>query len=174
MLHGRGFGERLGRRVGAEVRFIEYMDVGGATQWQEDRVVSRDEMLEAVRRGYGEVTPVARHDAAPADRWRLADGTVFGIISSTTAPFCSSCDRSRLTADGTWYLCLYARTGVDLRGLLRSGMSDEELRARVEDLWSARQDRGAEDRLALHGRGALANAVELAADPHPEMHTRGG
>ena len=164
----------FGRRVGAEVRFIEYMDVGGATLWQEERVVSRDEILDCVRAGYGELTPVEKHDAAPADRWRLPDGTVFGIISSTTAPFCRSCDRSRLTADGTWYLCLYARSGVDLRELLRSGMSDADLYERLATVWSGRRDRGADERLALGDRGALAGPAELAADPRLEMHTRGG
>lgn len=164
----------FGRRVGAEVRFIEYMDVGGATRWQADRVVSRDEMLAVVGKGLGDPTPLDQGDAAPADRWRLPDGTTFGIISSTTSPFCSACDRSRLTADGTWYLCLYARSGVDLRSLLRSGITDEELLERIASGWRDRSDRGAEERLALHGRGALADVSELAADPHLEMHTRGG
>lgn len=164
----------FGRRVGAEVRFIEYMDVGGATQWQEKRVVSRDQILAVIRAHYGDVRPVEKVDAAPADRWQLADGTTFGIISSTTAPFCNSCDRSRLTADGTWFLCLYARTGIDLRALLRSGISDEDLREQIAGVWRSRADRGAEDRLALEGRGVLADANELAADPRLEMHTRGG
>lgn len=164
----------FGRRVGAEVRFIEYMDVGGATQWEPARVVSRDQMLDVIRSQHGDLTPLTKTDAAPADRWRLAEGTTFGIISSTTAPFCSSCDRSRLTADGTWYLCLYARTGIDLRGLLRSGISDQDLLDRVARVWRERTDRGAEERLALKNRGTLANADELAADPRLEMHTRGG
>src|SRR5688572_23463426 len=113
----------FGRRHGAEVRFIEYMDVGGATHWSMDRVVSRAEMVETLTAHYGPIAPIAEESSAPADRYRLADGTVLGIISSTTEPFCRSCDRSRLTADGVWYRCLYATSGTDLRALLRSGAS---------------------------------------------------
>ena len=100
-----------GRAWGAEVRFIEYMDVGGATLWTRDRVVSRAEILETLARHYGPIAPIVETSSAPAERFRLPDGMAFGIIASTTAPFCSSCDRSRLTADGLWYLCLYAARG---------------------------------------------------------------
>ena len=71
--------------------------------------------------------PLVEDTSAPADRFRLPDGTVFGIISSTTEPFCSSCDRSRLTADGMWYRCLYATNGTDLRTPLRAGASPDDL-----------------------------------------------
>jgi cyclic pyranopterin phosphate synthase len=99
---------------------------------------------------------------------------VFGIISSTTAPFCRSCDRSRLTADGVWYLCLYATRGIDLRGPLRGGASDEALRELITGVWHARTDRGAEARLALADRSPLIQVTALKRDPHLEMHTRGG
>ena len=134
------------KSVPAEVRFIEYMDVGGATQWSMDKVVSRREILDVVRRHYGAVEDVVEVSTAPADRFRLPDGTIFGIISSTTAPFCADCDRSRLTADGLWYLCLYATRGTDLRGPLRRGASTEELKALITGRWRARTDRGAEER----------------------------
>ena len=111
---------------------------------------------------------------APADRYRLPDGTVFGIISSTTEPFCASCDRSRLTADGMWYLCLYAQTGVDLRGPLRRGASRDELTRLITDTWAGRTDRGAEQRLRLRDRTPLIQIGRLREDPHLEMHTRGG
>ena len=163
-----------GRGVPAEVRFIEYMDVGGATRWSMDKVVSRAEMLERLTRHYGPIEPVIETTTAPADRYRLPDGTVFGIISSTTAPFCSDCDRSRLTADGLWYLCLYAQQGIDLRRPLRGGASDDELRALITGRWQARTDRGAEDRLALRERAPLLQVERLKRDPHLEMHTRGG
>jgi GTP 3',8-cyclase len=164
----------FGRRVPAEVRFIEYMDVGGATRWSMDQVVSRKEMLEILERGYGRIEPVVEDSTAPADRFRLSDGTVFGIISSTTAPFCAQCDRSRLTADGLWYLCLYAMRGVDLRGPLRGGASNAQLKALITGVWSARTDRGAEERLALGRRTPLVQIGGLRRDPHLEMHTRGG
>jgi cyclic pyranopterin phosphate synthase len=111
---------------------------------------------------------------APAERFRLGDGTTFGVIASVTAPFCASCDRSRLTADGTWFLCLYAEQGVDLREPLRAGASDDDLRALITASWTARTDRGAEDRLRVAGRGALYQIDALRADPRREMHTRGG
>src|SRR2546425_4425468 len=104
----------------AEVRFIEYMDVGGATRWSMEQVVPQREMLDVLARRYGAIEPIAADGRAPAERFRLADGTSFGIIASTTAPFCRACDRSRLTADGTWFLCLYARSGVDLREIGRA------------------------------------------------------
>ena len=163
-----------GRTVPAEVRFIEYMDVGGATRWSMDKVVSRAEMLESLERGYGRIEPVVEETTAPADRYRLADGTIFGIISSTTEPFCASCDRSRLTADGVFYLCLYAQQGVDLRGPLRSGASRDELSALISGAWSRRTDRGAEERLRLRDRSPLVQIGRLRKDPHLEMHTRGG
>ena len=162
------------RTRGAEVRFIEYMDVGGATAWSMARVTSRDEILAALTAHYGPITAVEESSSAPADRYRLPDGTVFGIIASTTAPFCESCDRSRLTADGMWYLCLYAREGVDLRKALRSGAPTEDVRALIESTWRARTDRGAEARLASRDRSPLISVDTLRRDPHLEMHTRGG
>jgi len=166
----------FGRAHGAEVRFIEYMDVGGATQWSPEQVVSRREMLAGLAARYGAPEPVTegRPLSAPAERYRLPDGLVFGIISSTTAPFCRACDRSRLTADGTWYLCLYAERGISLRDPLRAGATDDELAALITSTWSGRADRGAEERLATARRGVLYPVESLRQDPHREMHTRGG
>jgi GTP 3',8-cyclase len=162
------------KRVGGELRFIEYMDVGGATMWSPERVMSRQEMLAALESEYGPITPIVESTSAPADRFRLADGTVFGIISSTTDPFCSSCDRSRLTADGMWYRCLYATTGTDLRTPLRAGLSPAHLLEVLAKEWTARADRGAEERLAIRDRSPLVPASSLKKNPHLEMHTRGG
>ncbi len=163
-----------GRGLNAEVRFIEYMDVGGATRWSVDDVVSRQEILGVIEARYGVVAAVQENTSAPADRFRLQDGTTFGIISSTTAPFCRQCDRSRLTADGLWYLCLYAASGTDLRGPLRSGASAETLKELVATTWSQRTDRGAEDRLRTAQRLPLVPLETLQKQPHLEMHTRGG
>jgi cyclic pyranopterin phosphate synthase len=162
------------RRAAAEVRFIEYMDVGGATDWSMEQVVSQAEILDTLGRHYGPIEPVARADAAPAERFRLADGTVVGVIASTTAPFCRSCDRARLTADGTWLLCLYGENGLDLREALRTGATDAEIAGRIREVWGARTDRGAELRVGAADRGALYQLESLRADPHREMHTRGG
>jgi cyclic pyranopterin phosphate synthase len=165
-----------GRSVNGEVRFIEYMDVGGASRWSDERVVSRREMLEALARHYGIIVPIDEPGStAPAERFSLEDGTTFGIIASTTDPFCRTCDRSRLTADGMWYLCLYATRGLDLRATLRGGATADEIKALVAGGWSARDDRGAEARLALGDRRAFVPVQDLLKrDPHIEMHTRGG
>ena len=162
------------RRVGAEIRFIEYMDVGGATQWSRDRVMSRQDMLAALTLEYGPIAAIAEDSSAPADRFRLTDGTVFGIISSTTDPFCSQCDRSRLTADGVWYRCLYATAGTDLRTPLRAGASADDLLELLRREWTARADRGEEERLGISDRSPLIPASSLKKNPHLEMHTRGG
>jgi cyclic pyranopterin phosphate synthase len=162
----------LAGRHDAELRFIEYMDVGGATRWSIDQVVSRAELLQRLSAHYGTIAPLPADSRAPAERFRLPDGRTFGIIASTTAPFCSTCDRSRVTADGTWFTCLYAEKGVDLKGPLRRG---EPLGELIASTWGRRTDRGAEVRLALHQqRAALKTAGELRNDPHLEMHTRGG
>jgi GTP 3',8-cyclase len=163
-----------GKTVNAEVRFIEYMDVGGATKWSPARVFTRAEMLDVLGRRYGRIQALADDGTAPADRFALQDGTTFGIISSTTEPFCRSCDRSRLTADGLWYLCLYATRGLDLRAAIRRGADAAEVRALLESAWRQRDDRGAETRLALGERRAFVPVQALRQDPHLEMHTRGG
>jgi GTP 3',8-cyclase len=165
---------QFGRERALEVRFIEYMDVGGATQWSMDQVMDREAILAAVVQAHGQVRELPRHDAAPADRFQLEDGTTFGIIASTTRPFCATCDRSRVTADGTWFHCLYAPGGFDLRTPLR-----DQGRAAVEQMiqqqWPQRKDRGAEQRFEMAQRGPLQNPGRPAdQDPHLEMRTRGG
>ncbi len=164
------------RGRGLELRYIEYMDVGGATRWRREDVVTRSDLLRMIgdRFGTSEPVPDPGHPSAPAERFRLPDGTVFGIIASVTAPFCGSCDRSRITADGTWFTCLYGERGVDLREMLRLGADDAVIQASIEATWSARRDRGAESRLAVASRGALYQVEGLREDPRREMHTRGG
>jgi cyclic pyranopterin phosphate synthase len=165
----------FGKTVSAEVRFIEYMDVGGATHWSAEKVFSRAEILQEMSNRYGSYEEIRKTDVAPADRFRLPDGTAFGIISSTTQPFCATCDRSRLTADGMWLRCLYAMTGTDLRSPMRSGASVEELRDLISSTWQERRDRGAVDRLSERADGQVFVSLEsLKRDPHLEMHTRGG
>ncbi|HEV2417973.1 MAG TPA: GTP 3',8-cyclase MoaA [Terriglobia bacterium] len=183
----RGFNEdeipamiEFGRGKGAEIRFIEYMDVGGATRWSIDRVMPRMEILAAIEQSFGVVLPIQERapvngegkHKAPAERFKLADGTTFGIISSTSEPFCGTCDRSRLTTDGVWLLCLYAASGIDLKSLLRRG--DPGIGRIIQEAWTARMDRGAEERKRVQSRGALYQVADLRKDLHREMHTRGG
>lgn len=169
----------FGRGKGIEVRFIEYMDVGGATRWSMDDVVTRAEILATIERCFGPVTPAdppadGALAKAPADRYALPDGTTFGVISSTSQPFCGSCDRSRITPDGLWLTCLYASGGLDLKAPLRNGTPHEKIAGIVREAWSSRADRGAEERKALADRGILFGAEELRKNPRLEMHTRGG
>ena len=110
------------------------------------------------------VEPMAQTDSAPAERFALPDGTTFGVIASTTAPFCRTCDRGRLTADGTWLLCLYGETGLDLREALRLGVATRRC-GPIAQTWSARTDRGAEVRAAAPDRGVLYQLESLRADP---------
>ncbi|MDH4081930.1 MAG: GTP 3',8-cyclase MoaA [Nitrospira sp.] len=162
----------------AEVRFIEYMDVGGANEWSLEKVLSQDMILDRLGQRYGQIIPVPERGTAPAQRFRLPDGTIFGIIPSTTVPFCAYCDRSRVTADGLWYLCLYATSGVDLRKPLRHDASAMEMREMIRSVWAARRNRGAEERKALERvglrSGGLIDIDRLREDPHLEMHARGG
>jgi GTP 3',8-cyclase len=162
------------RPLGAEVRFIEYMDVGGATRWSPDRVMPGAEILARIEGHYGKVEAVGATAWAPADRYRLPDGHVFGLIASTTSPFCSTCDRARLTADGVFLTCLYATDGIGLREPVRSGASTGELAALIESAWRVRRDRGAELRAGERERGIYIPASALKGNPHLEMHTRGG
>jgi cyclic pyranopterin phosphate synthase len=150
------------------------MDVGGATRWSPAAVVPRAEMLEIIGRHYGGVIPIDERTSAPAERFRLPDGTAFGVIASTTAPFCTTCDRARLTADGVWLLCLYATAGTDLRRPLRAGATREEVRQLIHAVWSVRADRGAEERLGMDRQTTLVPLRALKKDAHLEMHTRGG
>ncbi|HEX3926862.1 MAG TPA: GTP 3',8-cyclase MoaA [Gemmatimonadales bacterium] len=167
---------RFATERGIEPRFIEYMDVGGATRWREADVFTQGEMLAALGEVFGPwiALPTADDPAAPARRFRFADGTVVGVIASTTAPFCGDCDRMRLTADGTLLLCLYADSGQDLREAVRGGASDAELALLIRTAWESRRDRGAEARLGVPARGALVELAGLRQDPRREMHVRGG
>jgi len=164
----------FGRSVDAEVRFIEYMDVGGATKWRPEAVVSRRELISLLEAHYGPIAPIVEDSSAPAARFRLPGGTTFGIISSTSQPFCRTCDRARLTADGVLLLCLYAQHGTDLRRPLRAGASHDTLLRLIRAVWEGRADRGAEERLGTRARGAYIPITVLKRDAHLEMHTRGG
>ena len=158
---------RYFKGTGHVVRFIEYMDVGNRNGWKLDEVVPAQEIvrridaempLEPVESGYrGEV----------AKRYRYRDGGgEIGVIASVTMPFCGDCTRSRLSPDGTVYTCLFASAGLDLRGPLRAGAGDDELRDLVARLWGRRVDRYSEERAAL--------APEQNARPKVEMYHIGG
>jgi GTP 3',8-cyclase len=164
----------FGKTRGVEIRFIEYMDVGGALRWSSQQVFPRQEILARLEQHYGKIAGLGADGSAPATGYVLSDGTRFGVIASTTQPFCGTCDRARITADGMYLLCLYAQDGIDLKKMLRSGDSPETIASRVAELWTGRRDRGAEERLGIAKRSPLYQIQELRSDPHREMHTRGG
>jgi cyclic pyranopterin phosphate synthase len=127
---------------GFEMRFIEYMDVGNANAWSLERTVTKKEILDKVNSRFP-VREIGRaNGSAPAVDYEFLDGGgEIGIIGSVTEPFCSSCTRVRLTADGKLVTCLFAESGFDLKGLLRSGVSDEQLIASIANIWAIRTDR---------------------------------
>lgn len=162
------------RQVGAEIRFIEYMRVGAATRWRPEAVISMSEILERLAAHLGPVHSVDEPSTAPATRFRLSDGLTFGIIASTTEPFCRACTRARVTADGVLFLCLHAERGTHLGRALRGGASPESIRKLIAANWASRSDRGAELQLEQTRACPLACCRGLTEDPHLEMHTRGG
>ncbi|MCZ6732142.1 MAG: GTP 3',8-cyclase MoaA [Gammaproteobacteria bacterium] len=146
------------------VRFIEYMDVGASNGWKLDDVVPATEIVERINAEYP-IEPIdSNYSGEVAKRWRYGDGGgEIGVISSVTQPFCGSCSRIRLSAEGSLYTCLFATNGHDLRGLIRGGASDEEIKQFVSSIWLRRSDR----------YSALRTA-ETVALPKIEMSYIGG
>ena len=137
------------RGTGHIVRFIEYMDVGNSNGWRIDDVVSGREILAELQSVAPLVPADANYFGEVAERWKWADGAgEIGIITSVTQPFCGTCTRARLAANGELYLCLFAGTGHDLRSLLRNGASDDEIAGVLANIWRARTDRYSEERSA--------------------------
>jgi cyclic pyranopterin phosphate synthase len=150
------------------------MDVGGALNWNSDKLFTAAEILQVLESRFGDIEVVAPESAsAPAKLYRLSNGYEFGIIASMSDAFCGDCDRSRVTADGNWYSCLYATSGTNLRDTLRNG-SDEQLLQLWRNLWLKRDAQAAVERANMPSRQPAMNLDELLADPHLEMHTRGG
>jgi cyclic pyranopterin phosphate synthase len=129
-----------------------------------------------LRRDYGVITPLDEPgSSAPARRFALEDGTTFGIVASTTEPFCHACGRSRLTADGIWYLCLYATHGVDLRAPLRRGSGVDALKGDPHvGVARPRRPRRRRPPRARRSSRVHFGSGPAGRDPHLEMHTRGG
>ena len=137
------------RGTGVVLRFIEYMDVGHTNGWRLDDVVPAAEIVAAIDAELPLEPVEAAYRGEVASRWRYRDASgEIGVISSVTQPFCGDCTRARLSADGQVYTCLFAVKGHDLRALLRSGASDEELAGALADIWRARTDRYSELRSA--------------------------
>ncbi len=146
------------------LRFIEYMDVGHTNGWRLDDVVPAAEILSVVNAELPLEPAEPNYHGEVAKRWRYRDGGgEVGMISSVTQPFCGGCTRARLSAEGRLFTCLFAVHGHDLRAVVRSRASDEELDDAIARLWRARSDRYSELRTA-----------ETAARPKVEMSYIGG
>jgi cyclic pyranopterin phosphate synthase len=141
---------RYFRETGDTLRFIEFMDVGATNHWRMDEVVSAGEIVKLVGAELPIEPAVANYRGEVAKRWRYKDGKgEIGIIASVTQPFCGDCTRSRISAEGRLYTCLFAHRGHDLRALIRSGATDEELSAKLAEIWRVRGDRYSELRSQL-------------------------
>ena len=128
---------RFGRERGVEIRFIEFMPLDAAGNWLHDDVVGQDEIVARLAAEFP-LEPVPARGAAPADRWRYTDGGfvggggMVGVIPTVTKPFCGDCDRVRLTADGQFRTCLFETREFDVREVLRTGGSDDDLAALIQ------------------------------------------
>jgi cyclic pyranopterin phosphate synthase len=133
------------RETGDTLRFIEFMPVGETNHWQTDDVVPAAEIVSKVSTAFPLEPAEAQYRGEVARRWRYQDGKgEIGIIASVTQPFCGDCTRTRLSAEGKLYTCLFAVRGHDLRALIRAGATDDELSARLADIWKVRGDRSSE------------------------------
>ncbi len=149
--------------TGHIVRFIEFMDVGTLNRWNMSQVVSAAEIVRMI----GEEMPIEplepNYTGEVARRWRYVDGDgEIGIIASVSETFCGACTRARLSTDGRLVTCLFAAGGTDLRGPMRGGADDDELRDLIVGIWSERRDRYSMDRATLgDDQGAARSRIEM-------------
>ena len=137
------------REHGFSMRFIEYMDVGNANNWISEKIVSKKEILATINARYPLKEVGRDNGTAPAVDYEFTDGVGdVGVIASVTEPFCSSCTRARLTADGKLVTCLFSDQGHDLKSLMRNGATDEQLIDVISSVWTQRTDRYSDERLA--------------------------
>jgi cyclic pyranopterin phosphate synthase len=136
------------REHGFAMRFIEYMDVGNSNNWTSAKLVSKKEIIEKIHSRYA-LREIGRNQgSAPSVDYEFADGRGdIGVIASVTEPFCGSCTRLRLTADGKIVTCLFSQLGHDVKGLMRGGATDDEVRTLLSSIWQKRTDRYSDERL---------------------------
>jgi GTP 3',8-cyclase len=131
------------------VRFIEFMDVGATNGWRMRDVVPSAEVVQRIQSVFPCEPADPNYKGEVAKRWRYRDGTgEFGVISSVTEAFCGTCTRARLSTDGALYTCLFAQKGFDLKSMLRTGKSDEEIHNAIASIWPRRDDHYSEIRTA--------------------------
>ena len=148
--------------TGHIVRFIEYMDVGNLNGWKLDHVVPASEIFETINSEFPLEPLDSNYKGEVALRYRYADGSgEIGIIASVTKPFCGDCTRARLSTDGKLYTCLFASKGTDLKGALRAGVSDADLRDLITGVWSRREDQYSEIRTSFTEMEDRPKKVEM-------------
>jgi cyclic pyranopterin phosphate synthase len=163
---------RYGRDHGHIVRFIEFMDVGTRNGWDPSEVLPAAEIVSRVDAAFPlePAEPNYRGEVARRHRYRDGGGEI-GVIASVTQPFCGDCTRARLTTDGQLVTCLFASGGRSLRDPMRAGASDDDLRALMRDVWTARADRYSE----LRGEGMQIEGTDSrSAAKRVEMYQIGG
>jgi GTP 3',8-cyclase len=150
------------RGTGVIVRFIEYMDVGTRNRWQPELVVPSAELAARIHARWPISPRDRRYQGEVAERYVYDDGAgEVGFISSVSQPFCGDCSRARLSSDGSFYTCLFATQGTDLRQPIRAGASDDELFELIRAVWSARRDRYSEQRASLRNSSPDLHKVEM-------------
>jgi len=136
------------RENGFSMRFIEYMDVGNTNSWTSERLVSKKEIIERISARFALREVGRENGSAPSVDYEFTDGRgEVGIVASVTEPFCSACNRARLTADGKLVTCLFSQVGHDLKALLRGGSTDQEISELITGIWTRRKDRYSAERL---------------------------
>lgn len=150
------------RGTGVTVRLIEYMDVGNRNAWEPAQVVPSADILRQIEARWSVTAAAGRYRGEVASRYTYDDGAgEIGFVSSVSEPFCSDCNRARLSSEGVLYTCLFATRGLDLRAPLRAGASDAELLELLRSAWAQRADRYSELRSELRGREAPLRKVEM-------------
>ncbi|AOM83031.1 GTP 3',8-cyclase MoaA [Salisediminibacterium beveridgei] len=145
------------------LRFIEFMDVGNTNGWKLDHVVSKKEMFHMINGKFPIEPKDPNYTGEVADRFVFKDNrNEIGIISSVTDAFCSDCSRIRLSADGKFVTCLFSGEGHDVRDVIRSGATDQEIAAFINDLWARRDDRYSEERLKHTDQKAIKK-IEMSS-----------
>jgi cyclic pyranopterin phosphate synthase len=156
---------------GMVLRFIEYMDVGATNGWRMHDVMPSAEVIQHIGSELSLVPLEPSIAGETAERWGFANASgehdqaagEIGVISSVTQAFCSSCNRARLSTEGQLYLCLFANQGYDLRSLVRSGATDEDMASAIGHIWSGRSDRYSELRGAMGAdAGTGSRRVEMS------------
>ncbi len=153
---------RFARQKGHTLRFIEYMDVGNQNHWNAKQVVPSSEIIANIHKIYPMESIGGTEDGETSARFRFFDGQGdVGFISSVSHPFCGTCNRLRLSADGKMYTCLFANQGTDLRELIRSQSNDESLKELISSVWQKRQDRYSETRFENLQKKSPITKVEM-------------